>query len=749
MVKNYRKIIALSFILSCGILIAGFVVDDLYPIQRIAIQLNKWSTNYPIEKVYLHFDKPYYAAGDDIWFKAYVTVGSRHQLTALSGVLNVELIDDKDSVKQSLKLPMFAGLTWGDFALPDTLAEGNYRIRAYTNWMRNAGEGYFFDKTISIANTTINNVFTKTAFTYTHESGQQRVDALVNYTDINGTPYANKAVQYSVELDGRSVIKGKGVTDNDGNINIAFINGRADITRPGRINTNIKIADKQIISKSILIKATSANTDVQFFPEGGQLVNGISTKVAFKAVGADGLGDDIKGTILDEQNNTVATFASMHLGMGVFNLYPQAGKAYRAHVIFADGSFKDIDMPQAIDKGYGLWISNNNPDFVRVKISTSLASFAEHPNDTLSIIGQSGGEILYAAKSHPGSPNFAATIPASRFPSGVVQFTLFSAKGEPLCERLVFIQNADQLKLDVAAQKPVYGTGQKVKINFTAKSTASKPAEGSFSVAVVDETKVTFDETDESTILSNLLLTSDLKGYIEKPNYYFTDTNATTRASLDVLMLTQGYHRFEWKRILNNDFEPIVYQPEKTLQISGRLETLGGKPIANGKVTVLSTSGGTFLLDTVTDGQGRFMFNNLVFNDSMRFVIQARTGKNHSNAQIVLNNIDLQKVTQNKNAPDMQVSIYNGLSAYLKSNKAFYNEQIKYGLGNHSIVLKEVVIRDKKPVLKNSSNLNGAGNADQVLTSEQFFGCSTLEQCLNGKLMGVVFRTAYLIQPGV
>ena len=91
-------------------------------------------------------DKPYYAAGDDIWFKAYVVSGSDHQLTTLSRIVNIELIDERDSIKQSVKLPLTQGVANGDIALPDTLQQGNYRIRAYTNYMRNAGSDYFFDR---------------------------------------------------------------------------------------------------------------------------------------------------------------------------------------------------------------------------------------------------------------------------------------------------------------------------------------------------------------------------------------------------------------------------------------------------------------------------------------------------------------------------------------------------------------------------------------------------------------------------
>jgi hypothetical protein len=737
---SYKKIIAGLLIISSVIAIAGFINADDYPIGKIAAQLNKWKDNYPLEKVYLQFDKPYYAVGDDIWFKAYVTIGGKHELSALSGALNVELIDDKDSVKQSIKLPLINGLTWGDFAIPDTLEEGNYRIRAYTNYMRNAGEDYFFDKAITILNSTTNKVFTKTTYTYGAQNGKQQVSALINYADINGTPYAKKEVRYTVQLNDKQVSRGKGITDDKGNINISFVDAQSDLARSGTIATTIKLDDKRTIAKNIPVKATSANVDVQFFPESGNIVNGLNSKVAFKATGADGLGADIKGTLTDDQNNTITTFGSRHLGMGLFTFIPQRGRSYKANITFADGSTKGIDLPKTIDKGYVLDIDNSDKDDVNLKISASHEMLADSPDDTISVIGQSGGQIYYAASSKASSSNFTATVSKSRFPSGIVQFTLFSSKGEPLNERLVFMQNPDQLKLDVKAAKQIYAPRENVKINLNAKDGDSKPVVGSFSVAVVDETKVPVNEADESTILSNLLLTSDLKGYIEKPNYYFTNVNETTQADLDVLMLTQGYRRFEWKRILKDDMPPLVYEPEKTLQISGHIKTLGGKPVPHGKVMLLSTRHGTFILDTVADEQGKFVFDNLVFDDSARFVIQARTSKDRKNVEIDLDNINSQKVTQNKNAPDLQVNVSDGLSTYMQNSKSYYEAQLKYGLGNHVVVLKEVVIKDKREILKHSDNLNGPGNADQIIMGDKLLGCPTLDVCLQGALFGVIFR---------
>lgn len=638
----------------------SFAQNDSTFFSHVGSSLSKWQHTNPTEKVYLHLDKPYYAAGDDIWFKAYVTSGSKHALSGISGILNVELLNYNDSVVQYIKLPLINGLTWGDFKLPDSLKAGNYRIRAYTNWMRNAGSEYFYDKTISIENAI----------------------------------YVNPLVS------------------ND--------------HKHKQVNADIQQAKN--------VKPLSGKINVQFFPESGDLIYGIESKVAFKAVGDDGFGKDIKGVILDDQNQEVTTFSSRHWGMGIFNLSPVSGKTYKAHITYSDGSEININLPLPLTKGYVLHINNTDSLNIVVKIETSRNLIDENANEGINLIAQSGGEIYFAAKSKSVSTIFTAVIPKRKFPSGIVQFTLFSSSGEPLNERLVFIQNPDQLNLSLSAPKKIFAAREKMEINAVVKNDQDEPVSGNFSVAVINETNVPVDEIDESTIFSNLLLTSDIKGYIEKPNYYFSAINEQTRDNLDILMLTQGYHRFEWKQILTNNFQPIVYRPENSLEIAGYLKTLGGKPIPNGKISLLSSSKGFFMMDTVADNQGYFAFKNLQFKDSVKFVVQSKTSKDKKNVKIELNRFQPAPFIANKNLPYQNFNRMDSLPVYLTNSKKMYDEQIKYGIDNHTVALKEVKIKEKKALL-NSSNLLGPGNADQVLLMKDVPATyPTIALCLQGRL---------------
>jgi hypothetical protein len=640
-------------IAACSLAIYSFVADD--PINKIKQQLDKWTDQRPVEKVYLHLDKPYYAAGDDIWFKAYVTAGSYNQLSTISGIVNVELIDSRDSITRSLKLPLKGGVAAGDIALPDTLKQGAYRIRAYTNYMRNAGSEYFFDHPITIINT------------------------IARYAP--------------------------------------------------------KPTDKAVVQKGLLGHPQPAKTDVQFFPESGSLVAGVPTKVAFKAVSPDGLGADVQGVVTDNKGQQVANFTSAHLGMGVFNITPVSGTIYTAKISYSNGTSSTATLPKVSDRGYVLNVNDADPQVLKVKISASKNLLNE--GTTLTLVGQVAGKIYYTGNVKPGE----VSIEKTKFPTGIVQFTLFTAAGEPLNERLIFVRNSDRLELKVSAGKQTYAVREKVKLTIDARNRGMKPAAGSFSVAVTDETKVPVDESSENNILSGLLLTSDLKGYIEQPSYYFNNTTDKTRADLDVLMLTQGYHRFEWKEVLSDRFTPAVYQAEKSLKVSGIITTESGKPVAGGKVQLIDFDDISYTMDTLTDARGRFSFDNLVFEDSLRFIVQARNAKNKKDVVIHLDSIAPSN-TASGYQPTFDVSINDKLSTYAQSSKELYSAQLKYGVGNHVISLQEVIIREKKQAFKYSANLNGPGNADQVLLARDLrtMGCIRISDCLQGRLLGVYFR---------
>ncbi|MBB2146576.1 TonB-dependent receptor plug domain-containing protein [Pedobacter sp. LMG 31464] len=730
-----RKLLILSIALLSVFSFSAFITDD-DPFTELLKKLEEFAKKYPQEKVYLHLDKPYYAVGDNIWFKAYVVDSRTSEPSTLSKILYVELINEKDSIKRQIKLPMQSGITWGDFKLTDSLNEGNYRIRAYTQWMRNAGPEFFFDKTIKIGNSWANKVFTKTNNQYSTENNAEKVNSTIQFSDKNGKPYANNLVNYEVQLNSRNITRGKATTNENGEINVAILNTQPNVYKSGKITATITMADKQTVVKVIPVKTTSAEVDVQFFPEGGNLVEGLPSKVAIKAINANGLGENVSGRVLDNEGSEILKFETAYLGMGSFILNPLPGKTYTAKVKLTNGSEKTIALPKPQASGYVL--SVNNTDSAKMNIKVILTTDVMNKGE-LKLVAQHNGNVYFVTKLSSEKQLISVSAPKSEFPSGIVQLTLFSADNLPVAERLAFVNNSnDKIALNVQNLKSDYDKRGNVDLIFTATSNA-KPIEGSFSVAITNTAAVAPDLENESNILTSLLLTSDLKGYVEKPNHYFLNNDLKTRTQLDNLLLTQGWRRINWNNIINNQFSAIAYQAEKSLKISGTL-TKGGKPVVKGKVVLFSNSNGFFVVDTLSDANGRFNFDKIDFTENIKFVVQARTDKNNKNIQIDLDVVPGQVVTVNKNTGDVEVNVNETLMPYLAQSDKYFDEQTKRGLLDRTITLKTVNIVEKKNPAPNSSNLNGAGRADFVVTAKDLETAFSLSMYLQGRVAGIMIR---------
>ena len=616
------------------------------PSNPLFASLQKWTDSIPQEKAYLHMDKPYYAVGDTIWFKGYLTTGSRHRLSPLSGAVYVDLIDDQDQAVKTLKLPADSGTVAGDLILDEDIKAGSYRVRVYTQWMRNAGEDYFFNRTITI-----------------------------------GNPLQS-------EKD-RKILKP---------------------TRQQQLR----------------------QPDVQFFPEGGELVNNITSRVGFKAVGSNGLGVDIGGTITDNENTEIARLNTLHAGMGIFLLKPLPGKTYTAHIKFADSTTKSIPLPMALNEGYVLNVYQPGADSILVRVQAS----ATLQHSTVNLIAHSSGEVIYTSQVQINSAVTSIWLDKRSFPGGIAQFTLFDTQNQPLNERIAFIRNNDNMQLGIKADKVTYKSKEHVQLELAAKGSDGIPDAADFSIAVIDESKVPVDENSESTIFSNILLSADLKGYIEKPNYYFTADSDKVNRALDNLMLTQGYRRFEWK-LLDSVIKakPIFKAEGVKSTIAGTVTDLRNRPLPNAAVLLVSLNA-RINRTTLADANGRFKFDNLLFADSAKFAVQARDLKNTDHAIITLDSIPKIKIATHQNLADINIIKANLQKAEDGGGPAKLTDHI----------LKQVNIKGKKINVDNSSEevapqsslkLPDEQSADQIITILNPEDYPSMLHFLQGRLPGI------------
>jgi hypothetical protein len=712
---------------------SAFAQQDSVVLDNILKKTKKLSDERPVEKVYLHFDKPYYSVADTMWFKAYLTM-EQNVPSQLSKIVYVDIMTSKDSLVQTFKLPVVGGVATGNVPLsPSNYQQGNYYIKAYTRWMLNFSDDYFFSKTIAIGEAIEKQLNTHFSFKTTETDKSQMIDAVIQFKNRDNVVQAGKAVAWKALSNYDEVAKGKGVTDQNGFLRIKIDPRRADKIKNGELITEITMADKSILTSSFSFKpSTSAEYDVQFFPEGGELINGIASRVGFKALKQNGAGVDLKGAIVDNAGNKLIDFSSSHLGMGSFYMNAEEGKTYKANITFKDGSSKSFDLPKAISSGIAAQVNNTDSLVFNLKIIANDAYFEANKNKNLFIVATNGAVIYYAAKTKLNSQVTSAKLPKDKFPAGIVQITLFNETGEPISERLAFNYQPNSIKLSLKSDLATYKPRQKVKLAVTAKNGAQF-AEGDFSISVTDEQKVPVDENSEITILSSLLLTSDLKGYIEKPNYYFNKTNAKKLADLDVLLLTQGFRRYSYKEILSDKKTPLTFLPEQSMTLTGTLRDRTGMPIRKGNLR-LTVPGTRIGVETLSSPSGIFTFQNLNIPDSSEVVISAKHNPNGNNLMIILDGQPAPQLTKNPYQAEEVTNIDSTMSAYLNNSKRQYS---------YLRQLKEVKIEGAKakrpshadhPALSGLSSISGT-----LIEGERFKGCNMLALCLQTMATGLIF----------
>ncbi|MDB5002213.1 MAG: hypothetical protein JWQ34_438, partial [Mucilaginibacter sp.] len=300
------------------------------------------------------------------------------------------------------------------------------------------------------------------------------------------------------------------------------------------------------------------------------------------------------------------------------------------------------------------------------------------------------------------------------------------------------------MKLDVKTVKSAYRSKEHININLEAKDSKGKGVPGNFSVTVIDESKVPVDESLENTIFTNILLTSDLKGYIEKPNYYFTNETDEVNKALDNLMMTQGYRRFTWKELNNTISTKPVFEAEGLgVNIAGRVTTLGDKIAPNAKVTLVSLRA-KIVQSTTTNAAGRFRFDGIFLTDSIKFSLQARTAKNSDKVKLILDSIPKLQATKNRNLADVNLNINGTLQAYIDNGKKLDEIYEKTGQLNKVQRLKEVRIKANKIVVPTYA-MQGIlqipeGHSDQTYKIPEPEHCANLLTCLRGMLHGITFK---------
>lgn len=341
--------------------------------------------------------------------------------------------------------------------------------------------------------------------------------------------------------------------------------------------------------------STAGDFTVQLLPEGGNLVAGLESRVAFKAVDAAGMPLNIQGSVLDSKKNTVSTLNATHNGMGVFTFAPKAGEIYTAVCTAPGGQAKSFALPAAMQEGVVMIVNNDNPNRIFVQFSRSEINKAKYGQ--LLVIAQTNYQVVYTGKVDFDADMTAAAINKKNLPAGILQITAMSMSGVPLAERLVFVNNLEtpsqQLALDTV------NTAKRKRNHFTIDLSSYQNISASASVVNADA-GTSLNGTDN--IATTLLLTSDLKGYVHDAGFYFRNKDTGTIRALDLLLMTQGWRRFKWENVVKYDHPKLNFPFETGITVKGKLTGANGKKaVPNGKIDLITKAeDSTTILSTAT-----------------------------------------------------------------------------------------------------------------------------------------------------
>lgn len=614
--------------------------------QYLIRKLKDYADNYLQEKVYLHFDRPFYFAGDDIWFKIYIVNANSHIHQPFSQVVYVDFMNQNQEVVDRKKVRIKEGMGHGNITLDKNLPTGVYTLHAYSNWMRNFDAFLLFERKISILSPLIS-----------LEKMTYRSDSIV----------------------------------------------------------------------------------LQFFPEGGYMISGIENKVAFKASNLEGKGKQVSGKIIDQDNNIIQEFESFHKGMGLITINPAPETTYFAEINTGSISMSKYKLPAPVQEEFILSVDNSKADFVYVNL-VSTADLPKEIGKRVWLVAQSQGKIFFMTYGSLNK-NIKISIPKLSLPVGIIHFTVFDENLYPKAERLIYIKKPPAYSIEITSKKNEYQPRDSVNISIKLTNDKKLPVMANLSLSAVDLNQVNFNYQHAHNIHNYLLLTSELKGYIKDPGFYFDPANEKADQALDILLMTHGWRRYKWEKVLTDNYDEPKYLFEAGINITGKLTNQFKKPISNGIVYMIIQSGDWLFQNAVTDEAGNFGFYNLDISSSTEIIIQGQRKKgNKGGIQVIVDSISTMPNFE-RNLMEFDENEFINYRQVFEMGKKRAEIEAAFDLSAMNIILEEVVIEATKidPMTeRKSGQLYSNPDTRLIMDDANLSGYLSITDFLRGKVAGVV-----------
>jgi hypothetical protein len=377
-----------------------------------------------------------------------------------------------------------------------------------------------------------------------------------------------------------------------------------------------------IQEKPAAVKKTVPKNFLQFFPEGGDLVQGVESRVAFKATDVHGLPYNVSGDVVDSKGKSITKFSSMHDGMGFFVIKPDGKEQYKATWKDVAGKSQQTSLPSVKKEGYVLTITQ---DMNAIKFMIARPEGEVPADATVTIVGQMQQQLVYMARANISKgPTVKGSIPIDKIPAGILQLTLFSPDKKPLAERIVFVNRQDYYFI-TDLNSPLKGFEKRKKnvIQVDVPDTIRT----NLSISVTDA-GINPHLDGEEDIFSNVLLTSDIKGYVHNPAYYFSNESDSVKNHLDLVMMTNGWRRFKWTDVLAGKFPQTPHQPSDYVVLNGKVNGLNKTELLNRELSaILEMNKRQEFINIPVGSDGTFSLQGLLFFDTAKLYYQFNNDK--------------------------------------------------------------------------------------------------------------------------
>lgn len=461
-------------------------------------------------------------------------------------------------------------------------------------------------------------------------------------------------------------------------------------------NSKVPLKDKK--------KNTTANDvitkkfDIQFFPEGGSLLENVASNVAFKAIDANGNPTEVEGTVYDTNGKIITLFKSTHDGMGKFIITPEKDQRYHAEIATLNDQQIKVDLPVAEKTGYALSM-NVVKDKKVISITTNQETLDKNPNAALTLICTTRGISYSEGVQTLNQTKLSFLLPEDDFPEGIAQLTLYDDKLQPQSERLIYIDKNNDVDVTLATDKSQYLPKEKVNLQIAAKDKQGAPLIASFSLAATDTNGIENTANNGINICSYFLMASDIKGKIYNPSYYFDPSNSERLPHLDLLLLTQGWRDFLWKKLPSIKENPD-FIAEKGIKISGTVKNvLTNRPKENSQVRMILMKNGKPIIDNdTTDADGKFKFDNIIFSGKTMLLLNAQNEKGKNRGIIALDSIYNEPLAIHYH---VNYPVYSEKVEINKRKENIRNKNILFNIPEATI-LDDVIIAAKKRKEENS-----------------------------------------------